>query len=158
MNKTGKATAGDLRKLVRSFLRATERAGINTDGLKIESEVLHAPHTPKALPAGKMGVYVFIYNGQTLKVGRAGPNSQARWLSQHYGPGRACSTLAGSLLDKGSTIGVSGLSKTTVGPWIKRNCDRLNFIMDGSWGIDILTRLEEFLQLRLQPCFERASS
>jgi hypothetical protein len=60
-------------------------------------EDLGAPHRPVALPKGWQGIYAFRWNSQWLKIGKAGPNSAARWLSHHYGPLRAMSTLAFSL-------------------------------------------------------------
>lgn len=59
------------------------------------------PHKPKSLPIGKMGVYIFIQDNRFLKIGKVGPKSSARFMSQHYNPKSAQSTLAASiLLDK----------------------------------------------------------
>ena len=45
----------------------------------INPEVLQAPHNPpNALPSGKMAVYIFSWADRCLKVGKAGPKSQAR--------------------------------------------------------------------------------
>lgn len=57
------------------------------------------PHQPKSLPSHKMAIYTFWYEGKFLKIGKAGPNSNARFLSQHYNPRSAQSTLAASILD-----------------------------------------------------------
>lgn len=44
------------------------------------------PHHPKSLPDGMMGIYTFWYNGNFIKIGKAGPKSNARFFSQHYNP------------------------------------------------------------------------
>jgi hypothetical protein len=46
---------------------------------EVRIETLPAPHRPTGLPAGSMAVYVFSYRGIALKVGKAGPNSDARF-------------------------------------------------------------------------------
>ena len=56
------------------------------------------PYQPKTLPLQMMAIYTFCYNGEFLKIGKAGPNSNARFLSQHYNPRSARSTLAASIL------------------------------------------------------------
>jgi hypothetical protein len=56
------------------------------------------PHQPKTLPVRMMGVYMFWYEGEFMKIGKVGPNSNARFLSQHYNPRSAPSTLAASIL------------------------------------------------------------
>jgi hypothetical protein len=67
-------------------------------GTPIEGEIfienLPAPHRPTSLPSGLTGVYAFSYNGQTLKVGKAGPKSKARFSSHHYSPQSSRSNLA----------------------------------------------------------------
>jgi hypothetical protein len=44
-----------------------------------------------------MAVYCFFLDGRALKIGIAGPNSDARFRSQHYNLNSARSTLAGSI-------------------------------------------------------------
>ena len=101
-----------------------------------------------------MAVYVFAYGNTVLKVGKAGPRSQARYTSQHYNASSAPSTLAASLLRRGGEIGVPDLRLESVGDWIRSNTDRLNFIMKLECGIATLTLLESFLQCKLDPVFE----
>jgi hypothetical protein len=54
----------------------------------------HQP--PPRLPEGKVGIYLFWGDGEWLKIGKVGQNSQPRWTSHHYW-GCAPSTLFGSL-------------------------------------------------------------
>ena len=42
-----------------------------------------SPHQAKSLSNKKMAVYTFWYESRFLKIGKAGPNSNARFLSQH---------------------------------------------------------------------------
>ena len=141
--------------LVQDFLSVAKLAGVDARALVVDVESEAAPHTPpKQLPKGKMAVYVFSYRGKTLKVGKVGPRSQARYTTQHYIPGSAPSTLAASLLKGGGEIGISGLTEANVTEWIKANTERWNFLLDASQGIHVLTLLESFLQCRLQPAFE----
>ena len=79
------------------------------------------PHIPASLKPETMGVYTFLYNGCFLKIGKAGPNSNPRFLSHHYNPRSGKSTLAASIL-KDPDMAVHGLTEDTVGKWIKQNC------------------------------------
>ncbi|WP_091730469.1 hypothetical protein [Proteiniborus ethanoligenes] len=55
-------------------------------------------HQPKNLPPRMVGIYTFYHEGKFMKMGKAGPNSNSRFLSQHYSPKSAQSTLAASIL------------------------------------------------------------
>lgn len=134
----------------------------------IELDCWPAPHRQRGLPLGKCAVYVFSLSqrlattplfeaGKVLKVGMAGPNSDARFRSQHYKPGRALSTLAGRLVsrrDLWPDLGIANITDATVGDWIKANTDRENFYLDGIYHKTALGLLEAFLIARLQPLFE----
>jgi hypothetical protein len=77
-----------------------------------------------------MAVYVFAYEDTTLKVGKAGSNSHARYISQHYNAGSAPSTLAAALLKRGGEIGLTDLRRESVSGWIKTHTYRINFFLD----------------------------
>lgn len=128
--------------LLEDFLTVADIARIKINRDQISVEILTAPHRPPSrLPAGKMAIYVFVYGDTTLKVGKAGSNSQARYISQHYKAGSAPSTLAASLLKRGREIGVSNLDNDSVSEWIKSETDRINFVVDSEVGIDGLPSL-----------------
>ena len=149
----------DTQALIQDFLRVAALAGARLNESEIEVETLKAPHRPPSrIPAGKMAVYVFSYGDTVLKVGKAGPNSGARYTSQHYNAASAPSTLAASLLKGGDQIGVSGLTVETAGDWIKNNTHRTNFLMRTECGVPVLTLLEAFLQCKLTPRFEGFAS
>lgn len=76
------------------------------------------PHKPKTLPVGMMGVYSFWHGGDFLKIGKAGPNSNARFFSQHYNPRSAQSTLAASILSD-KRMQDKDITENNVGDWIK---------------------------------------
>jgi hypothetical protein len=129
---------------------------------RVTHEVLRAPHIPKSLPLGKCAVYVFSLSaahgltceaggGRVLKVGRVGPNSNARFQSQHYNPGSAMSSLARSLLEgEGlwSYLGIERLNDTDMGAWIRRNTDRDHFYLPAS-VTNLLPRVEKLVRGRL---------
>ncbi len=101
-----------------------------------------------------MAVYVFVWSGRCLKVGKVGPKSQARFTSQHYRPASSNSNLAKSLVAGHEKLGLSDITDSNVGAWIKGNVDRVNFLLSAECGIPTLTLLESFLQCRLNPFFE----
>lgn len=145
----------DAKSLVEDFLKVALLAGADVPATAVTVESLPAPHSPPStLPRGKMGVYVFSLKGQCLKVGKAGPKSQARYTSQHYNPQSSNSNLAKSLLSARSELGLSDLSESNASAWIKSNVDRVNFLLDAGFGIPVLSLLESFLQCRLKPRFE----
>lgn len=112
-----------------------------------------APHKPQSLPNGMMGVYTFWYNGSFLKIGKAGPNSNARFYSQHYNPKSAQSTLAASILaDK--NMNIKGITEENIGEWIKNNCRRIDVLLDVSIGIFTLELVEAALHYKYEPTYE----
>ncbi|RLT32942.1 MAG: hypothetical protein DWI57_18030 [Chloroflexi bacterium] len=149
----------DTQALIQDFLLVAKLAEARLDKSEIEVEILKAPHRPPSrLPAGKMAVYIFSYGDIVLKVGQAGPKSGARYTSQHYNATSAPSTLAASLLKGGGEIGVSDLTVESAGDWIKKNTDRINFLLKTEHGVPVLTLLEVFLQCKLKPRFEGFAS
>ena len=105
-----------------------------------------------------MAVYVFSWNAEVLKIGKVGTKSQARYVSQHYIPGSAQSTLAASILADKHRLKLPDLDHTGVGPWIRNHVDRVNFLISGGLGIPTLTLLEAFVQCRLKPRYEGFAS
>jgi len=96
------------------------QVGDNERVVYIQPEFLGAPHKASQLPPGMAAVYCFWGLGQWLKIGKVGPNSGARYTSQHY-TGSARSTLAGSLLSDPEVLEVPGFTPDRVGDWIKAN-------------------------------------
>jgi len=93
---------------------------------------------------------------RVLKVGKAGPRSNARFQSQHYGSRRAPSTLAGRLAttpEAWAFLGVGVQDLGDLGRWIREHTDRDNFYLNAA-AEHLVDRLEQFLQARLHPLFE----
>ena len=146
-------------QLLTDFLAVAELAEIKMQPDAIRVETLNMPHrAPRNLPKRKMAVYVFSDKERVLKVGKAGPRSQARYTSQHYNAGSAPSTLAASILKDKDAVQRYDLNKGNVSDWIKTNTDRVNFILDADVGMWGLMLLEVFIQCRLQPVYEGFSS
>jgi hypothetical protein len=81
----------------------------------IRVEFLPKPHMPTGLPAGTMAVYAFFLDGQALKVGKVGANSDARFRSQHYNSKSATSNLARSILANSARVGAAGIDELNIG-------------------------------------------
>lgn len=115
------------------------------------------PHQPQKLPKTKMGIYVFKYNDIFLKIGKAGPNSSARFLSQHYNPNSARSTLAASILKDNDFKSLS-ITHENVGDWIKKNCHRIDILIDDSVSIFAIELIEALLHYKYMPKYEGFNS
>lgn len=115
------------------------------------------PHQPKSLPKGMMGIYTFWYEGKPLKIGKAGPKSNARFLSHHYNPKAANSTLAKSILSD-KNFSYQEIDENNIGDWIKSNCVRIDIIINSDTGIFTLELIEAALHYKYQPIFEGFTS
>jgi hypothetical protein len=145
-------------KIADDFSSVAALAGLLIPRSDVEVTVLPTPHRPpSSLPPGKLGVYAFMFGDRCLKVGKAGPNSAARFCSQHYGT-NVPSTLAKSLLKLQSSVGMTNLDPTNIRAWICENTTRFNFLLSSQHGVFALSLLESFVQCRLQPEFEGFAS
>jgi hypothetical protein len=145
--------------LTYDFQQALAAAGLGKLRSPIQHEFQPAPHHSHGLRKGKCAVYVFSLSeiagsnclagpNRVLKVGKAGPNSNARFQSQHYDSTRARSTVAGSLLRSRILwpyLGISNLTEGIVGQWIRNNLDRDNFYLDAN-DEPQLPRLETYIR------------
>ena len=147
------------KQLLDDFLAAAERGGIEISQNAINFETLTMPHKPPSrLPKGKVAVYIFSDRERVLKVGQVGPNSQPRYTSHHYNPGSSGSNLSKSLLEDEHVKERYDLSQETVGEWIKKNTDRVNFIIHADYYGPVLNLFEAFVQCRLDPAYEGHAS
>lgn len=115
------------------------------------------PHHPQTLPFMEMGIYVFLYMDKFLKIGKAGANSNARFLSQHYNPKSAQSTLARSILYD-PDMQNRGITENNVGIWIKNNCRRIDILLHVDLGIFSLELIEAALHFKYEPLYEGFST
>ena len=153
--------------LLDDFVQALRRAGRAGPATPISHEAQPAPHLAHSLPSGRCAVYVFSLSrtygsgctagaNRILKVGKAGPKSNARFQSQHYNPGAAPSTLAASLVQGfilWPYLGLNQITEAVVGDWIRQNTDRDNFYLTER-DQHLLGELERYLRGRLGPAFE----
>jgi len=147
--------SGEIAEALAAFVTVADLAGAPIARGEIETEFLAAPHRPPAfLPAGKMAVYGFWWNGIWLKIGKAGPKSSARYTSQHYSLHSAQSTLAKSLAKDPDMLTVAAFDPRNPGPWIKRSTHRVNILLPSERPKELLSLLEAFLHLRLRPRYE----
>ena len=141
---------------VKDFQTVTVLASFPLSSNDFQIEYLESPHEPPScLPPGKMAVYGFWHDGEWLKIGLAGPKSNARYASQHYNPNSAGSTLAGSLCCDPRIGNCTGFDISSAGNWIKSRCHRVNILVDSRQGPLVLAMLEAFLHLRLRPRYEK---
>lgn len=144
----------EIENAVTAFLTVAELAGEPIPRPEIEIEYCPAPHRPpKRIPIGKVAVYGFWGDGMWLKIGKAGPNSNPRYISQHY-TGSALSTLAGSLADDPHMLTVAGFDPKAIGDWIKASTYRVNILLPATRTPELLSLLEAFLHVRLRPRYE----
>jgi len=137
-----------------AFLDIAKLAGEPLSMDEIIVEYLDLPHRPPAsLPAGMMAIYGFWGDGSWLKLGKAGPKSSARYTSQHYGFS-ARSTLAQSLIRAHCRQPIAGFNPLTPGDWIKAQTHRVNILIPIQRRPELLSLLEAFLHVRLDPRFE----
>jgi hypothetical protein len=137
------------------FLIVARLAGHPISASELNCEFHPAPHrAPTSLPVGMMAVYCFWGVGCWLKIGKAGPNSQARYTSQHYNHASAPSTLAGSLIRDTRMKSVDGFTEAQPGDWIRSSCCRVNILISLQLRREMLSLLEVFLHARLMPRYE----
>lgn len=154
----------DTNKLKEDFIRIAQSAGATVVADDIVVSELPIPHKPGNLPKGKMAAYVFLLGDRCLKVGKVGPKSNARFLTQHYVPRSSRSNLANSILNQKDRIKrdlvasdraeIDDLDDSTISAWIKAHTTRLDFFLDAKQPASVLNLLEAFLQCRLNPLFE----
>jgi len=135
----------------------TETLGKQIDDSKINIVDCGLPHLPTPLAPGTMGVYAFLYGDRFLKIGKAGPNSNARFQSHHYNPHSSQSNLAKSIL-RDMEMAQFGLTENGIGSWIKANCRRIDILLDQSLGYFALELVEAMLHFIYEPKYEGFNS
>lgn len=137
-------TQNDIHLLV----NAANLAGynVNLDHLQFESWPAGIDtHRPIALPNGFSAVYIFVHNTQCLKVGQAGPNSSARYHSQHYNPDSCNSNLSKSIRNDVNYAALVG--QGNIGAWVKTNTTRYNILIPINYDSRFVVLQKHFLFL-----------
>jgi hypothetical protein len=153
-------------ELIHDFGIAASAAGTVGWPCETQGEVLSAPHRPpSSLRAGFGAVYAFALRssstapaggGRVLKVGKAGPNSMARFTSQHYSPGSARSTLAGSIIKYPILwpwLGITAEDAASIRSWMTANLDRLHIFVRQP-APEFLTTVELYVRARIGSVYE----
>jgi hypothetical protein len=89
-------------------------------------------------------------------VGRVGPNSNARFQSQHYAPASARSNLANSIIKYEVLwpwLGIEHIDENTVRDWMLSNLDRANLYVPAARA-DLIPSLEMYVRARLESVYE----
>ena len=94
---------------LRDFASAEMSTGSACDFGKVRVNKTRAPHHPKGLPDRQDGRLLLLLSRASIKIGLAGPNSDARFRSHHYSAGRAMSTLAGSISKHPEKVGLKSI-------------------------------------------------
>ena len=145
----------DIDSAIVAFVGVAELAGEIFQPGDVVVEYLDAPHRqPSNLPTGKMAIYAFWWNETWLKIGKAGPKSAARYTSQHYNPNSSKSNLAKSLMNDQKMIKVAGFDVSNPVEWLKGSTCRVNILMSLQRRKELLSLLEAFLHVRLNPRYE----
>jgi hypothetical protein len=150
--------------LIADFSAAAGALSMDGWPCTLHGELLSAPHRQAARRPGFGAVYAFALSARTtsaagagmvLKVGKVGPNSDARFRSQHYTTsGR--STLAKSLLAHPIVwpwLGISQLDEASVKPWMLSSLDRLHIYVPARAPL-VLVSLEMYVRARIGSVFE----
>jgi hypothetical protein len=149
----------DVKASVRDFIAVAELAGEPIAWEEIGIECLPASHRPPSrLPAGTRAVYGFWRAGSWLKIGKAGPKSQARYTSQHYNVNSSQSNFGRSLMADPELAAIAGSDPLAVGEWIRSSTNRVNILLPVARSPELLSLLEAFLHARLRPRFEGKAS
>lgn len=146
----------DVEDALKDFITVASLARTALQPEELLVEYLEAPHRPpRRLPSGKMAVYGFWHDGEWLKIGLAGPKSNARYKSQDYNPNSAGSNLAKSLMNDSRMSGIPDFNRSAPGDWIRSATCRVNILLDAKHDLLLLALLEAFLHLRLNPRYEK---
>lgn len=146
-----------MNKLVQELVQIAYMAGIEIDNKQINVIDRGCPHNAEGLPKGNMGIYMFKYNNEYLKIGKVGSKSNARFLSQHYNPNSSKSNLAKTIINSEHFYKYN-LNNENVGEWIKSNVHRVDILIDENLGIFVLNLFESFLHCKYKPKYEGYSS
>ncbi|QAY66352.1 hypothetical protein [Paenibacillus protaetiae] len=101
----------------------------------------------------KLYVYTFKFDGQYLKIGKAGKKSKARLQHQHYSPTSSASNLALSLLQD-ENMKKYNITNENVGAWIRNNVERVDIEIDEDAGVFVQNFIEAALHCMFKPKYE----
>lgn len=112
------------------------------------------PHDIVNIPDNLMIIYIFKYNDEYLKIGKAnGKNRNKRPNIYHYNPDSCPSNLAKFIL-KDKYLYNSNLTKDNIKDWMINNLQRIDILIDNELGVLFLNYLESALHYTYNPKYE----
>ena len=128
--------------------------GETIDDNKIKIIYQKAPHKYQKLPEHSMGIYMFKYKDEFLKIGKVNSKSNARFTSQHYNSTSTRSNLAKSILENAEFCATHSITKDNIKEWMLQNLDRIDILLEDSLGVFALNLLEAILHYKYKPNYE----
>ena len=146
----------EIREAVDRFISLAQELGhpVSKADLAFDSSHLHEQ---PVLPKNHCAVYIFLYQGKVLKIGKANAKSGDRYRHQHY-RFDVGSTLAKSLFKDDSEFKSLIGSKENAKSWMLANLVRVNVLINDLErnGKAISELLEALLHYQFRPRFEGA--
>lgn len=125
---------------------------ISKDRIKIYDR--GKPHEIINVPKEYMIIYMFKYNGEYIKIGKAnGLNKNKRPNVYHYNPDSCPSNLAKFIL-KDKDKYDNNLNKDNIKDWMINNLERVDIWVDKELGVPFLNYLESALHYGFNPKYE----
>lgn len=142
-----------MQDLKNEILASASIIGVNIREDQIEILDHGVPHVkPSAtLQKDNYAIYLFFHEEKSLKIGKCGPKSKARFVYQHYGKS-ARSTLFRSL--EADHYYSNLIGEDNIELWMLNNLRRISIIIDQKLGIYFVNYVEALLHLKYQPLFE----
>lgn len=145
------------------LLEAASLGQVELRGPEVQIRFQDPPHDRPRFPYWAQALYVFRFQDLCLKVGRAGPNSRARFTTHHYTGSTAyslpnvindCAEPLATELSRGEVQTLEALPVDRVGEWVAKNCGRINILFPSDHPRTTAKLLEAVLQARFDPCYE----
>ena len=131
---------------------------------KLNYEIITCQKGHKDIPEikdNKIGIYIYAYKGQYLKIGKAWSKSEARWKYQHYNCNSSKSNLAASIKNDENFCTKNKIDREddeNIKTWIKDNTTRINIVIQREKDSEIeyfyLNLLEAWLHIKCNPKYE----
>lgn len=141
-----------LTELKEQLIELLRQVGVHLEEDKLMIVSRGFPHLVPFRP-GILYVYTFKFNGEYLKIGKAGKKSRARLQHHHYNPASSPSNLALSLL-LDVTMKEYNITNEDVGAWIKNNVERVDIEIDEDAGVFVQNYIEAALHCMFRPKYE----
>lgn len=113
------------------------------------------------LKPNEMGIYIYIFEKEFLKIGKCWSNSGARWKYQHYNSCSTKSNLAKSIIGDPEFCAKNNINlkdKVFIKDWIKNNTTRISIIIERGKSPQkeyfYLNLLEAWLHIKCNPKYE----